>query len=300
MAGRDRHVAHPLIHRRASDGLGRRFDRELVLIRASLSTTSVLDEATEVVSMTGPSWIGLVILTSLPLRYLQAIFLDQLIELGGNAPHYGNLLGATANLIVFAILIATWGRAIYARACRLSLARNGTPGRGAWRVPIPALASYVLTSASAALVGYLSLFTCVGYIVAVVFSGLAIGTMELNERVSLANPFRLIFRYTKHMTILVAMVLVFLCGAVVAFINLAGAFAIGQWAAGAIGGFDAPRWQTLFGANRRYILMLIAGAFCAIEPFWIAAQVVYVRKAGAEESGDDLRSWFEEFRRSEA
>ena len=35
-----------------------------------------------------------------------------------------------------------------------------------------------------------------------------------------------------------------------------------------------------------------------IEPFWIAANVLLVRKAGAAESGDDLRVWFEELQRS--
>ena len=35
-----------------------------------------------------------------------------------------------------------------------------------------------------------------------------------------------------------------------------------------------------------------------VEPFWIAAHVIFVRKSGAVESGDDLRSWFEELRRT--
>jgi len=35
-----------------------------------------------------------------------------------------------------------------------------------------------------------------------------------------------------------------------------------------------------------------------VEPFWIAAHVVFVRKAGAQERGDDLRAWFEELRRT--
>lgn len=270
------------------------------MIRAPLSTTSVLDEATEVVTLTGAPWVGLVVLTSLPLRYLEAIFLDQLIELGGKAPHYGNLLGATANMTVLAMLIAIWGRAIYARACRLAHARGGAPGRSAWRVPVAALACYVLTAAASVLIGYATLFTCIGFVAAVMFSGLAIGTMELNERVSLTQPFGLIFRYTKSIRIPFALVFVFFCGLFVALANLAGAFGIATWVASALGGFDAPHWQLLFENNRRFILMLFAGAFAAIEPFWIAAHVVYVRKAGVEESGDDLRTWFEELRRTEA
>jgi hypothetical protein len=150
------------------------------------------------------------------------------------------------------------------------------------------------------LIGYATLFTCIGFIAAVIFAGLAIGTMELNDRVSLVRPFQLMFRYTRHMRIPFALSVVFFCGLFVALANLAGAFSVGTWVAGALGGFDAPHWQTLFGSNRRYILMLCAGAFAAVEPFWIAAQVVYVRKAGVEESGDDLRTWFEELRRNEA
>jgi hypothetical protein len=268
------------------------------LIRAPLSTTAVLDEAVEVVSMTAAPWAGLLIATALPYRFLQALFLDQLIEVGSNAPKYGDLLGGTAMLIVGAVVIALWGRAVYARACRLALGRGVRPGRETWRVPAAAVASYLLTSSVAILFGYVSLFTCIGVLVAAVFAGLAIGTAELNERVSLVDPFRAIVRHARTMTPL-ALVLVFFCALFVGLVNVAAAFGLGVWFVSAIGGFDAPKWQLLFSpGNRRYLLMLCAGAFVAVEPFWIAAQVVFVRKAGAEERGDDLRAWFEELRRA--
>ena len=265
------------------------------MIRSPLSVTSVLDESTEVVALTAAPWAGLLVLTALPYRFLQALFLDQLLEVGAAAPQYGNLLGGTANLIVASILISLWGRAVYARACRLALGRGTTPGRETWRVPATALASYVLTSAALLLIGYLSVFTCIGVFVVATFAGLAIGTMELNERVSLFEPFRLIARHSR--ALMLGVVLVFFCALLVALVNLGAAFSLIVWAAGAIGGFDAPRWQLLFGGeNRRFLLLLAAGAFVAVEPFWIAANVVYVRKAGAEERGDDLRAWFEELR----
>jgi hypothetical protein len=268
------------------------------LIRAPLSTTSVLDEATEVVSITAAPWAGLLVATALPYRFLQALFLDQLLEVGDQAPKYGNLLGGTATMIVGATLIALWGRTVYARACRLAMGRGTRPGRETWRVPAAALVSYILTSSVAILFGYISVFTCIGVVIAVVFAGLAIGTAELNERVSLLEPFRLIVRHART-AIAIALVFVFFCAIFVALVNLAAAFALGVWAVSAIGGLDAPRWQLLFTpGNRRYVLMLFAGALVAVEPFWIAAQVVFVRKAGAEERGDDLRAWFEELRRA--
>jgi len=268
------------------------------LIRAPLSVTSVLDEATEVVSMTAAPWAGVLVATALPYRFLQALFFDQLLEVGKEASQYGRLLGGTANLTVAAILIALWGRAVYARACRLAMGRGATPGREVWRVPAAALVSYFLTSSTVLLIGTLSVFTCLGLWIVSIVAGLAIGTMELNERVSVVEPFRLIRRHARAAT-LVGMSFVFFCALFVAFANLAAAFGLGVWALSAIGGFDAPRWERLFsGENRRYILMLTAGALVAVEPFWIAAHVVFVRKAGAQERGDDLRAWFEELRRT--
>ena len=248
--------------------------------------------------MTAAPWAGLLILTAIPYRFLQALFFDQLLEVGEKAAQYGNLLGGTANMIVAAVVIALWGRAVYARACRLALGRGETPGREVWRVPASALFSYFLTSSLLMIVGYFSVFTCLGVWVAAMFAGLAIGTMELNERVSVLGPFRLIGRYAKP-AILLGMAFVFFCGFFVALVNLGAAFGLGVWALSAMGGFDAPRWNLLFlPDNRRYVLMLAAGALVAIEPFWIAAHVVFVRKAGAQERGDDLRAWFEELRRT--
>ena len=270
------------------------------MIRSPLSITSVLDEATEAVSLTAAPWAGLLVITALPYRFLQAVFFDQLIEVGAKASSYGHLLGGTANLIVLSLLVSLWGRAVYARACRLALGRRLTPGRETWRVPAAALASYVLTSATILFLGYLSVFTCLGVFVAAIFSGLAIGTMELNERVSITQPFRLIARHSR-VAMQFALVFVFFCALFVALANLAAAFGLVVWAVSGIGGFDAPHWNLLFtGGNRRFLLMLIAGAFVAVEPFWIAANVVFVRKAGAEERGDDLRAWFDELRSSES
>lgn len=249
--------------------------------------------------MTAAPWAGVLIATALPYRFLQAVFLDQLIEVGANASSYGNLLGATANMIVAAILLALWGRAVFARACRLAMGRGTAPGREAWRVPPAAFASYVLTASAAILAGYVTLFTVIGFIVAVMFAGMAIGTMELNERAGILSPFRIIGRHARTVGIPLALVFVFFCALFVALANLLAAFGLGIWLVSAIGGFDAPQWHRLFSAeNRRYLLMLFAGAVVLVEPFWIAAHVVFVRKAGAEESGDDLRAWFAELRRA--
>jgi len=269
------------------------------LIHAPLSTTSVLDESTDIVSMVASPWAAVVIATSIPYRFLQALFLDRLLELKGEASHYGTLLGTTANLAIAAFVLALWGRAVFARACRLAASRGAAPGGEAWRVPPVALASYVFTGTLAELIFYATLFSGIGTLMAAIIGGLAIGTMELNERASIFGAMRLIGRYGREVRIVTALAIVFACASVVALINVMATFGFGMWLADVFLGVDLSRWAALFSAhNRRYMLAAIAGAWIAIEPFWIAANVVLVRKAGAAETGEDLRVWFEELRQS--
>ena len=122
------------------------------MIHAPLSTTSVLDEATDIVSMVASPWAAVVIATSIPYRFLQALFIDRLIEVGGDATHYGTLLGTTANLAIAAFVLALWGRAVFARACRLAASRGEPPAAEAWKVSPVALTSYIFTGTLAAIV----------------------------------------------------------------------------------------------------------------------------------------------------
>src|SRR5439155_13232223 len=122
--------------RREIHGVDRRAARRPPLIRAPLSTTSVLDESADAVRVTGAAWAALLILTSLPYRFAQAIFIDRLLELGGEATHYGNLLGSLARWTMGAFVISRCGRAIYARAFRLATDSGEAPGAIAWRVPL--------------------------------------------------------------------------------------------------------------------------------------------------------------------
>jgi hypothetical protein len=287
------------LRQRAGDGVGRSAALGNVLIHAPLSTTSVLDEATDIVSMVASPWAAVVIATSIPYRFLQALFIDRLIEVGPDASRYGTLLGTTANLAIVAFVLALWGRAVFARACRLAASRGEAPAGEAWRVKPVALTSYIFTGTLAELIFYATLFSGIGTVLAAVVGGLAIGTMELNERASVLGAVRLIARYGRETRILTALVIVFACAGVVAFINVMATFNFGMWLADVFLGVDLSRWNALFsGHNRRFVLAGIAGAWIAIEPFWIAANVVLVRKAGAAETGEDLRVWFDEVRES--
>jgi len=265
------------------------------LTRAPLSTTSVLDEAANVVARAASPWAAVVVATSLPYRFMQILYIERLTELGAEASHYGRALGEIANLAILAFILSRWGRTVWARACRLSEANGETPGREAWRVPFVAFASYLFVSAIAELLYYATAITFLGPLVALMFAGLAIGTFELNTRPGLMPPLRLIARYSRTSRQLGAFLFIFFVATLIAFINLAAAFSAGLWLVHAFGNANLTRWDVLLGrSNRHYIFLLIAGAVAAVEPFWIAAHVVLVRRAGVAETGEDLRAWFRE------
>lgn len=245
-------------------------------------------------------WSAVIILTSIPYRFLQVLFLDRLAELGENAPHYGRLLGTTANWTIAAFVVSLWGRAVWARACRIAVESGVRPGREALRVPLVAFVSFLYTAAIAEVLFYATMVTFLGPVLVILFAGLAIGTMELNDEVSLTKPLRLIARYSREARVEFGVALVFVVALLVAAVNLTAAFDIGVWLARGFGSADVSRWRILLGfGNRVFRYLVFAGAIVAVEPFWVAANVVLVRKAGAAENGDDMRVWLRDLQRGE-
>jgi len=298
LAGRGRIVGRALLPGHPGDGLVGRAARGSPLIRAPLSTTSVLDEAAEAVRIALP-WTALLTVTVLPWRFLLIAFADRLIDLGADAPRYGNALRASATLAMLAFLLSRWGRLVYARAIRLVDESGTTPGVEALRVRPAALANYIFLATFIELLSAASAITLIAPLLCTAFSGLAVGTAELNQAPSIAEPFRAVARTAKESRLVAALLLVFICAFFAALVNVAAALYLLFWLAGATGTFDAVRWAPLFNpGNRRFVLTAIGGTLLALEPFWIAAHVMLVRKAGAAQSGEDLRVWFEELRRA--
>jgi len=267
------------------------------LIRTPLSTTTVLDETSDVIARTAAPWAAVLIATSLPYRFLQIAFLERLIALGGNATHYGRALQLLAYQTLAAFVLSLIGRAIFARACRLAASSGRTPGAEAFHVPAAALVDYLFTGLLGEALFFLCAATVVGFPVAVLFSGLAIGTFETNERAGVVQPLRAIGRYSKETRTLIGLLLSFSLAFFAALANVMASFSLGLWLFGSTGLFDTARWQRLLSfSNRHWIFLTVAGALLIIQPFWIAANVLVVRKAGAAESGEELRMWFDELR----
>src|SRR4051812_8302954 len=241
----DRCIAHHSFLQHALHGVDGRAARGTPLIRAPLSTTSVLDESAAVVRATVSPWAGLLLATSIPYRFMQIVFIDRLIELGSKASQYGDVLRTTADVTCVAFLVSLCGRAVYARACRLASESGAAPGREALRVPLTALAGYVFVASIAEAVTYLLFVTGLGIAFGAVLPGLAIGTMESNTEPGIRGPLRRLARYGGRTRIVAAVALVFFCAFVVALLNVATLVSAILSLASTIGGWDSFRWHML-------------------------------------------------------
>jgi hypothetical protein len=260
-------------------------------VRISISAT--LDEAAELVARIAAPWVGVLWLTSVPVRLLQAHFAARILELRGEANQYGDLLRWIALLTLAALLLSLVGRAAFVRAAWLGLRSDGSPGREALRVPLGSLLAYAYTALLFEALFYGLGLGCVTLPLCIVSSGLAAAHVPVIERPGLIQPLQAVARAFGQGRVLLGFLFVFLAAFVVAAVNLYFAFEVGLWIAGAVPGLDRSAWIVLLSlSNPRFVLALLAGASLLVEPFWLATLTVFVYRLRSRESGEDLRLWF--------
>lgn len=259
---------------------------------ARLSISGILNEIAEPVRTLSAPWVGVLIVLVLPLRLLQVHFVNVLIELDDDAGNYGNLLQSIALLLWIASLLATYGRAVFARAVHRHLGHEEIRP-DVFRIRPAALLNlmYVVLLLQCGLAALA--FTLIAIPIFSVLIGIAIATVDRHERPSVTEPLRLIGRFLGEARILVGVTLVFAIALFASWVNLVYASRIALWLAEAVPTVTLDRWEFLLSPSHRlFNLLTLAVALIIVEPFWIAANVVYVRRAEAKETGDDLRRWF--------
>jgi hypothetical protein len=260
------------------------------------SVAAALDDAAELVVREVPGWAGLLALTALPLRFAEARFVDRLALLGhGAGDHLSHLL-ALSLLLTLALLPALWGRAVYARACTLALAgrdARAAPARRVLRLPAAGFLAYVYTAAVLELPLLALGWMVVPLPVLVLLLGLAAAVSPLHERPGPIASLAVIGDHLRPFAPLLALSLVFTLLSGIAFLNLFLLFRLGLWLLGGVAGLDLSWWSVALGPDHRmFLLLVLAGAATALEPFWLAALVAAVRNARSRESGEDLAAWF--------
>ncbi len=257
----------------------------------------VLDDASELASAVMTPWVALLWLTAAPLRLAQAHFLARLGELGTDARAYGDHLHGLATATALALVVSLWGRATFARACTLRLRSLETPGWKALRIAPAALATYVYAALAIEAAFFATLLAFVTAPALALAAGLAAATSPQIERPGLLRPFALVAASGSRTGALLGLLVVFGIASLLAALNLFVLVQAGLWLAGGLAGFDVVRWQALLGpGNPRLWLVVAAGGWLLIEPWWLASLVVYVHKLRSRATGEDLRLWFERIR----
>jgi hypothetical protein len=266
-----------------------------------IPVSELLDDGAEVALRVATPWVGLLWLTSLPLRFLQAHFAARILDLGADAAQYGDYLRGLALGAMGALLLSSWGRAVYVRACGLGLRSEDAPGPEALRIAPVALAGYVYLALMIEVLFFALAITGLAIPLLVVAAGVAAAAHPHIERPGLLAPLRAVAPPLAEGRALTGLVFVFAVAFVAALANLYFVFQLGRWLAGGVPGLDPAVWDTLLSpGNARFVLVLVAGAILAVEPFWLAALTVLVHRARSRETGEDLRLRFERLRRREA
>ena len=271
---------------------------------AGVPVSAVLDESAELVSRDVPGWAALLALSSLPLRFLEAHFLNRLLQLDESAPQYVGYLTSLSWLIAFAFLPALWGRAVYAHACSLAFAgRSGSrqvPASLALRLPVRTLVSYAWAATVAELLMVALGWTWIAVPLLALYAGLLAATAPLQERPGLLAPLTLPIRQLRPVFPFFGITAVFVLAVPIVVLNLFVLFQLGLALATGTSGLDLSWWSVALSLeNQQFVILVVAGAVTVLEPFWIAALVAAVRRARAQESGEDLAAWFAEIRSRE-
>ncbi|MBN2370919.1 MAG: hypothetical protein JXO72_10565 [Vicinamibacteria bacterium] len=261
--------------------------------------SEVLDDAIAIVPRVSAPWLGVLWLTAVPLRLVQADAYVRVADLGSAAGCYGSYLAYLSTWITLLLFVSLWGRAVFVRAVYLDLRSERHPAAAVFRVPAASLAVYFYAALTVEVACYASIVTVVALPAAVVLAGLAAVTAPLCTRPSLLAPWREILSALRGTITVSAIFFVCVCAWLLAVVNLLFASRIGVWLAGSLPGVDVARWSVLLSPhNLRYSLALAVGGALAVEPFWLAALSVFVHKMRARTSGDDLRAWFDRIRGS--
>ena len=270
------------------------------MTRSDLAVGEILDDAGDLVAAVLAPWAAVLWLSAIPLRLAQAHFAGRVAGLGEEAHAYGDHLQVLAVGVGAALLLSLWGRAVFVRACVLRLRTLESSGAAPLRLRLGPFAAYVYAALAIEALFYATCVSAVTVPVLVLVAGLAAATLPLLEGPGLLRPFRHIAASSRRMGPLTGLLAVFGAAWLLAMANLYVAFQAGLWLADGVIGLDLPRWQGLLSAgNLRFFFMLVTGGWLLVEPWWLAALVIYVHRLRSQASGEDLKLWFNRLRSAE-
>ncbi len=258
------------------------------MTRGELSATGILDAVAPHVRRSAIPAVGVLLIASLPFRILEIHFIDLLMRLKTEAPHYGNLLTALSSLTVAAFVLSLYGRAVFIRACQ----NRPDSWRSLLRIDARAFLAYVYVAVLIQLALVLTSASIIAVPVFVLLAGVAAAASADRPPLGLIAPLRALGPYLQHGRVLAGLMFIFSVAHVVALINLTFLARLGVWAAGAVPAFDSVKWTFVLAKSSRFDLAMVAAAVAVVEPFFLMAMHVYADRVRSRQSGADLERRF--------
>lgn len=274
-----------------------------------LSIFDLLNESSALIRQIAAPWLGVAWFLSMPLRLMQAYWLQELSQLGASAHRYGNYLGELALYLLFTLFLAVYGRSVFVRACNLAPPSGGPPGLAAFKVPLRDYATHLY------LVLLIEVFWHMLFMMVLPMPYLAClvplaAAIAFNVQApGVLAPLKELFHFGTSVGPLMGLAMFFGAALLIVWINFYFA-ALGMiYLAKGFAGVDTSQWEHLLRAYKYVPILpveflpktlLFVAAVLILEPFWIAAHVLLVRSLRARQSGEDLKLWFEELRRKAA
>ena len=275
-------------------------------MRGDLNLPSVLDDAFELLARGVPAAAAWMAITALPLRFLEARLVWELIDLGPQGMDHAGYLLALSAWTTLALVPAFWGRAAYARACSLALqgdvSEREVVGTRSRFHPFAGLRFARLAAGFHATLWVWVLAALLGWTIAALpllalAGGFAAVTTSQLERPRVWNSLTAMGRALSPLRLTLGIAFSALAAWFVACVNLGFLFTLGRVAAEGVFGFELPWWRAaLSPQNPLFLLLLGAGGWVLVEPLWLGALASVVHRARAATTGEDLTAWFAEIR----
>jgi len=241
-----------------------------------------------------PRALALLWLCILPVRLLTLVLVLQVLALRGDARMAAGTLETLALLATLAWPLSIWGRGMYVRACRLTMA--GAPP--SWRALVGVPWVHVATQLHAALVLEVVFWATLPLVAVAPFvpplTAVAAATAP-SAGLGWWKPIRGLGLPAGYGALALAST-AGLVGVALVTLNLY-VVAMGLlWAASA-SGMAVASWIPLLSLTHPlFDGLLLVGGTVAMEPVFLAIVVAIVDQAHARSTGDDLRLWFAQLR----
>ena len=268
--------------------------------RDLMSPVGILDATHPAAARAAAPWLGVYWLCLIPFRLAQVHFARELALLGTSAPDYLDYLTGLAWGVFAAFLPAVYGRAVWVRACGLTLQSGTGVGAEALRVPPAALASSFYLALLTEALFCLTAWMFITLPLLAILTGVVCVAAQEVERPGLFRPIAAAGRLLARPGILISLAFTYTVALVIAYFNVYAAFVGGLWAAQAVGGDRLARWNHLLRPGSFVLVpaeplaacLYVAGAILIVEPFWLASLTVYAHRTQWRRTGDDLRLAF--------